>query len=200
MAEAVSIQERKREIRGDVRARLEAIDAAEAHRLSVAVCERIIETDWFERSRVVMLYMPIAGEVDVAPLALRCFQTDRVVCVPRTDHGAKRILPVEIHDFEDASPRGPYGVREPVSGRVATLGELDLVVVPGLAFDRRGCRLGRGGGFYDRFLTQEGFSRRCVRCGAAFSIQLVDEAPVEDHDVRLDGVATDQEMIRASRS
>ena len=89
---------------------------------------------------------------------------------------------------------GP-GVREPVTGTVVPLGLIDMIVVPGLAFDRQGYRVGRGKGFYDRFLAQREI--QALRCGLCFHEQLLTAAiPVEPHDMPMNLLVTDREVIR----
>ena len=86
------------------------------------------------------------------------------------------------------------GIREPAGGEAWPIEQIDLVVVPALAYDRSGNRLGRGGGFYDRFLAQPAL--RAVRCGLAFSKQVVQELPVGPNDHPVDLLVTDAEVLR----
>ena len=88
---------------------------------------------------------------------------------------------------------GP-GIREPIAGNPMPVNMIDLVIVPGLGFTNRGYRIGRGMGFYDRFLAQPEFLG--ISCGLAFSEQVVDDLPVLDHDVPLGMLATDQGLRR----
>ena len=100
---------------------------------------------------------------------------------------------VEIRSLEDDFTPGAFGIREPV-GEPWPIDGIDLIVVPALAYDRRGNRLGKGGGFYDRFLALP--SRRGVPCGLGFDEQLLDEVPTDDHDHPIDMVVTDKEVLR----
>ena len=103
-------------------------------------------------------------------------------------------LPVEITSLNTANmtTTGP-GVREPVAGNPVPVREIDLVVVPGLGFTITGFRIGRGMGFYDRFLAQSDFIG--VSCGLAFDEQVVPDLPILDHDMPLSMLATDK-LIR----
>lgn len=111
------------------------------------------------------------------------------VFVPRIDPGLKRMRMVQIENLESLKP-GRYGILEPApgSGRPGDPGDLDLAVVPGMAFDREGGRLGRGKGYFDRFLQEAG---RAYKIGLAFKFQLVEKVPCEAHDVRVDEVLTE---------
>jgi 5-formyltetrahydrofolate cyclo-ligase len=89
---------------------------------------------------------------------------------------------------------GYMGIREPVSGMPVPVMDIDLVIVPGLGFDQRGNRLGRGRGFYDRFLSHRDFRGRS--CGLSLEEQFVDEVPADDLDVRIHMLVTDQRVRR----
>ncbi len=88
--------------------------------------------------------------------------------------------------------RARHGVREPAPELASTpLGELEVLVVPGLAFDRSGVRLGRGGGYYDRSLGGASVDTRPRTVGVAFACQCVDELPTATHDLRVDTIVTE---------
>jgi 5-formyltetrahydrofolate cyclo-ligase len=89
--------------------------------------------------------------------------------------------------------RGPFGAREPAGGELVALDQASAVFVPGLAFDRAGARLGRGGGFYDRLLSDPAFT--APRIGICFAGQLVAHVPVEPHDAGVDAIVTEEEWI-----
>lgn len=191
--------EQKEAIRNEMRERLRELDQAETVARSTEVCRRVAAWEGFGRAGVVMLYLPIGGEVDVAGLALRAFQDGKSVCVPRMDWKFRRMTAVEIRGFDDEFEQRQHGVREPVSGRAIPIEEIDLVIVPGLAFDPSCRRLGRGGGFYDRFLAHPALGAHGASlCGVCFDFQVIDEAPAEEHDVPLTAVATDRRLITAS--
>jgi 5-formyltetrahydrofolate cyclo-ligase len=140
-----------------------------------------------------MLYLSMPSEVDTAALALRCWQEGKQVMVPKVSWDQRRILPVEISTLKDGlTTTGP--VREPITGKPCPIDLIDLVIVPGLGFSTNGFRIGRGMGFYDRFLAQADFVGRS--CGLAFEEQVVDTLPVLDHDVPLNMLATNMGLRR----
>ena len=97
--------------------------------------------------------------------------------------------------MQTAGPAGAPPVRQPVTGKVVPLGVIDMVVIPGLAFDRKGYRVGRGRGFYDRFLCQQDFQG--ARCALCFHEQLQEAGvPCEPHDIPMDLIVTDREVVR----
>ena len=91
-------------------------------------------------------------------------------------------------------PVNGHGLRQPADGQQNPLDEIDLIVTPGLAFDRLGNRLGRGGGYYDRFLSADGL--RAVTCGLAFAEQVVEKLPTGPGDRAVQMIVTDREVLR----
>jgi len=187
------MEQAKKVARAEVKKRLEALDAEERSARSLAACRRMEEMDAFARAAVVMLYVPLPSELDVTSLAQRCLLLEKTLCVPRMDWGEMRMAAIQMDHFDDRDLRISHGVREPSGGVNVAAKEIDLVVCPGLAFDRLAHRLGRGGGVYDRFLAQEGFCASTV--GIAFDVQVLDEVPVLGHDIALDAVVTELRTI-----
>jgi len=104
------------------------------------------------------------------------------------------MLPVEISSLQTGLTTTGHGIREPETGKPVPISEIDLVLVPGLGFTANGFRIGRGMGFYDRFLAQPEFVG--VSCGLAFEEQIVPALPVLDHDVPLSMLVTDRSVRR----
>jgi len=185
----------KATIRRQLREALAAMSESDRHAKSVAACALIAASAEFAAARVVMLYLSTPTEVDTAPLAIRAWQAGKTVVVPKVSWDQRRMLPVEISSLntDNMTTTGP-GVREPIAGTPVPVADIDLVVVPGLGFTTNGFRIGRGMGFYDRFLAQDNFIG--VSCGLAFEEQVVRELPVLDHDMPLSMLATDQGIRR----
>jgi 5-formyltetrahydrofolate cyclo-ligase len=187
----------KQAVRRKLRETLAGMADAERHAKSVAACRFVYGSPEFDAARVVMLYLSTPTEVDTAPIALRCWQDGKQVVVPKVSWDQRRILPVEISSLKDGlTTTGP--VREPIAGKPVPLDLIDLVIVPGLGFTASGFRIGRGMGFYDRFLAQPDFLGRA--CGLAFEEQVVETLPVLDHDVPLSMLATDRAIRRFASS
>ncbi len=186
----------KQAIRNEIRKKLSAMSPEHRHRDSTIACSRLCSLEAFQHARVVMLYMPLATEVDVTPIALKCFQLGKTVCVPKVDWKRRDMIAVEVNAIDDrVMDIDEHGIRTPKLGQPIPPSMLDLVVSPGLAFDSHGRRLGRGGGFYDRFLARTRDS--AVRVGIAFDGQVIDEIPTQDHDVMVDIVITERRITTA---
>ena len=185
----------KAAMRRQLRDTLANLSEADRHAKSVAACSLLAASPEFHVARVVMLFLSMPTEIDTSSLALRAWQTGKTVVVPKVSWDQRRMLPVEITSLNtaDMTTTGP-GVREPIAGTPAPLRDIDLVIVPGLGFTQSGFRIGRGMGFYDRFLAQSDFIG--VSCGLAFEEQIVTDLPVLDHDVPLSMLATDRGIRR----
>lgn len=161
---------------------------------SLAACKHLTQQPEFLSADVVMIFLSLPDEVDTAALALAAWQMNKTVCAPKVDWEHRKMMPVEITSLDTSVKVGLYDVQEPVEARPIPLEMLDLVVVPGVAFDRKGRRLGRGGGFYDRFLAQSGLA--AVTCGLALREQVVEDLSSEPHDQNVKMLVTDEEVLR----
>ena len=184
----------KSALRRQLREKLAAMSEDARHQKSILACSFIASTPEFAAAGVVMLYLSTPIEVDTTPLALKAWQAGKTVVVPKVSWDQRRMLPVEINSLNDHMTTSGPGVREPTEGKPVPVDFIDMVVVPGLGFSDKGYRIGRGMGFYDRFLAQPEFIG--ISCGLAFDEQIVPELPVLDHDIPLSMLVTDRGIRR----
>ncbi|HEY4329617.1 MAG TPA: 5-formyltetrahydrofolate cyclo-ligase, partial [Phycisphaerae bacterium] len=170
----------KNQLRAQMKVFLAGLSPAQRHANSVAACHQLLATREFKNAQMIMIFLSMPTEVETSTLAVKAWQACKSVAVPRVDWESKRMEPVEIRSLDvGMKTTGPGvgggggGVREPVTGTTVPLGLIDMIVVPGMAFDRRGYRVGRGRGFYDRFLSQQDFQG--IRCALCFQEQLQEE-------------------------
>jgi len=175
---------------------LAAIAPEDFHRRSVAVCRALVEQPEYARAQVVMIYLSMPHEADTSHIALQCWADGKRVLAPRVSWEQRRMLPTEIRSLDSDVHDGPMGIPEPMEGMPIPVGDIDLIIVPGLAFDKAGMRLGRGRGFYDRFLGHRDF--RAFSCGIALEAQVVEKVPIEENDKRLRMLVTN-ECVRRFR-
>lgn len=195
----MSLDTEKRAVRDGVRARVAAMSPAERDAASDAVRRWLAGSDAWARARVVLLYAADATEPDLDGLIELGAGAGKTVCVPRVDWAAKRMEPAAVASSAELV-EGRHGIRSPGPGARAVPPEsVDLVVVPGVAFDRAGGRLGRGGGFYDRFLADLSSGGSMVAIGACFAAQIVDRVPLGPHDRRVDGLVTEAGLVTFGR-
>ena len=185
--------QRKRVLRQRLGAVLREIDAERLHEASIAAANCLTATDAFRQAESIMIFLPLRHEIDARPIALRAWQEGKTITAPLVGVAQKNIIPVEVRSFEEPMDEDRYGVMTPRGGRPFPVEMLDLVVVPGLGFDRDGHRLGRGCGYYDRFLAQP--TMRAVTCGLAMDVQVVEQVPVGPYDVPMDMLVTDLELL-----
>ncbi len=183
----------KAQLRSKLRNSLLAVGAEQRERKSHLACERLIATEQFQRASTVMLFLSLPHEVDTSEAILAAWQADKVVAVPKVSFEQRHMIPVQIKSLDTDISTHASGLRNPTSGTPVPFGEIDLVVTPGLGFDRKGSRLGRGGGYYDRFFAHKRL--KACKCGFAFAEQLIDSVPVTDHDQPIDMLITDAEIM-----
>lgn len=184
----------KNALRERIIARLRAISAADRAARSARACALLAEQTEYERSRAILIFLSTPQEIDTAPLAMKAWTDRKRLLAPRVSWDEHEILPIEIRSLTEDIQEARYGIREPVGGSPTPIADIDLVVLPGLAFDGAGTRLGRGRGFFDRFLAQPGF--RAIKCALAFEEQFVPAVPADAHDVRIDMLVTDAAVRR----
>ena len=191
----------KREVRRFLRERLAGLSPQQRHAQSSSIASLVDGLPEWGAARAVMLYLALPDEVDTAELFARAFAEGKTVAVPRIiDPAARSMIPVHIHSLDEQKlQEAHFGIRVPLAEpEEVPIGEIDLVLVPGLGFSRCGDRIGRGLGYYDRFLSHPDL--RAVLCGLAFDVQMAATLPADDHDRPMDLVVTAGEVIRIPRS
>lgn len=184
----------KKELRQRIRAVLAGIAPEEVAAKSQRACQLLFQQQEFTKSEVLMVFLSLPAEIDTSPIVLRAWQERKRVLAPKVSWNQRRMLPIEIRSMTDDLTVSTMGIREPVSGIPIPIAIIDLVIVPGLAFDEYGNRLGRGRGFYDRFLAHPEFQG--VSCALGFEEQMVPNVPVGPLDKPVDMVVTDEKVRR----
>jgi 5-formyltetrahydrofolate cyclo-ligase len=182
----------KASLREQARARLQNLPTAERTVASARLCARLREQNVWREAGSILLFAPLLDEPDVWPLLAEALATGKAAALPAFVPGTSGYTARRILDPARDLVPGKFGIREPSeSCPEVPLNRLDLVLVPGLAFDPRGGRLGRGKGFYDRWLP----ALNGLKCGVAFDEQIVDAVPVGPMDVRLNCILTPTRWI-----
>lgn len=187
----------KRELRKRLREVLTSIPADQIQIKSTACCKQLVSQPDYAKAEVVMVFLSLPTELDTTPLVLRAWQDSKRVLAPKVSWEQRRMMPIEINSLTSNLAETAMGIREPVSGVPIPVSLIDLVIVPGLGFDEHGNRLGRGRGFYDRFLANP--ELRAVKCAVAFEEQLCPEVPSDPLDVRMDMLVTDAKVRRIKK-
>ena len=183
----------KAELRRKLLNCLLAIPSEQRSERSRKACQNLISTEQFQRASTIMMFLSLPHEVDTSEAILHAWQLGKAVAVPKISWQQRHMIAVEINSLETGLSTYSSGLRNPVSGVPVPFEEIDMVVTPGLGFDKNGNRLGRGGCYYDRFFANE--ELKAARCGFGFAEQLVDSIPVADHDKPVEILVTDEEII-----
>jgi len=170
-----------------MRVRLKTMTPEQRAAASARACALLEQQSAWKKADLIFFYAPLPGEMDIWPLLGDSIAAGKTVALPRFDEATQRYVACQIQDVATDLADGQYGIREPRGHCIAVPpNRLDLVLVPGVAFDLHGRRLGRGKGFYDQMLA----SVRGTTCGVAFDEQIVETIPVEPHDVHLNCILT----------
>ena len=186
----------KRELRQRLRQMLMGIPPEHIKAKSAACCKLLCAQPEYARAEAIMVFLSLPTELDTTPLVLRAWQDRKRVLAPKVSWEQRRMMPLEIRSLTHDLTETAMGIREPVAGVPIPVSLIDLIVVPGLGFDEEGNRLGRGQGFYDRFLAHP--DMRAVKCAVGFEDQVCAEIPCGPHDERVDMLVTDAQVRRIS--
>ena len=184
----------KETVRAAMRRLRQELAPADRTEWSRQIAERVWTLEAFADARRVVFYAATEDEVETNLLLHRWIEAGRKVILPRV--AGDGIGVAEVDRLEDLAP-GYRGILEPRpgSGRVVAWEEVEVALVPGLAFDLQGNRLGRGGGHYDRALAR--MDPKALKIGLAFDFQVVERLPAEARDMPVDLVVTETRMIGA---
>ena len=178
----------KNEIRRLIRERREDLQGAWIEEVSIQAQQHLIGLKEFSSAKVVATYISVEGEVLTDMIIRHCHEAGIKLCVPAFSRITQSYR-MSVMDKEAEILMGPLNIPEPSVRNGVSLRDIDLVIVPGLAFDESGGRVGHGGGHYDRML---GGMKSAFKVGLAFNFQVLNSVPMADHDVRLDGIVTEK--------
>ena len=149
-------------------------------RKSKLIGNKLLRNKVFRKAKIVMFYIAFGGEVNTEEMIKEAKKIGKLICVPICRKDKETMQPAMLDDHAKLK-KGPYGIWEPVAETLVKLKDLDLIVVPGLAFDKKGNRLGRGKGYYDRFLSN--LSDKTPTIGLAFDFQILPRVPTTACDI-----------------
>jgi 5-formyltetrahydrofolate cyclo-ligase len=188
----------KQEYRGFYLERRNRLDEEDVKENSVLLFERICSLEYYKNADIILAYMSFGNEVYTGHFIRRCIRDGKRVALPRVEKLDGKCCRLSLYSPEDPvndMVPGFKGILEPDPSKARLLDphEIDFAVVPGVAFDISGNRLGFGAGCYDRLLPL--LRPDCLKAGVAFEIQIADELPADEHDFRLDMIVTERRII-----
>lgn len=193
------MSQEKKLIRQAVLEKRGCLTPLEAAQKSEAICRAVVATRAFVSARFIMAYIDARNEVQTEGIIRQAWAEGKRVAVPVCMPQTHTLLVSELTSFGELRD-GFYGIKEPMEEyvRPTSSEQLDLIIVPAVAYDRRGYRIGYGGGYYDRFLSS--LDKDIVTIGIAFDIQIVGEVPVQPFDIPVDMVITESGIIKGEKS
>ena len=187
---------RKKELRKKILALRDNLPFEERVKKSKSIHTRLFSLPEFFSAKTLAFYVSFKSEVLTQTMIKESLSLGKTVVVPITDLANRRLNLSRIVDCKDDLAPGTWGILEPKPDRIkpVTLEEVDLVITPGVIFDKKGCRIGYGGGFYDGLLKF--LQKGKVSVALAFELQIVEEVPVDDHDEAVDIIVTEGRVVR----
>lgn len=185
---------KRQNIRNQIRAMRRRLEPVFVQKASATVQRAAFNLDEWRKTKIVCCYLAMPLEVQTETIIEECRRDKKLLFVPAFQNKLQKYIPAVFDPDEDVQ-LGKFNVLEPVSPRWIRSEKIDLVFVPGLAFDRQGGRLGHGAGHYDRLLTRKMFRSAC-KVGLAFDFQIFNRLPLRADDVRMDVVITESEIYR----
>jgi len=159
--------------------------------------QELVLKHWDNHWKIILIYVNQPHETATISLILQLIREGKKVCVPAFDRDGNSYRPSELRDFKSELEPGNFGVLEPkpCAQRPVPLEEVDVIFVPGVAFDRRGNRLGYGRGYFDRICG----STRAFKIGLAYASQIVDQLPARKEDVPMHWIVTEKGLIECRK-
>lgn len=191
MIESEKIKEvKKNQIRKEILVKLRLQDQLERITRSRDIKRRLFQESSFKGASSIMFYMAKSYEVDTKAMIDEALRIGKKVIIPVTDTQKKRLIPSEIKDPQRELVKGPFGIYEPKRDNMNAVksDDIDMVVVPGIAFDAKGNRIGHGEGYFDRFLKY--LPKSTPTIGLGFIFQLVDKIDTLSWDIPVTKVIT----------
>ncbi len=180
----------KKEIRDIVLDIRKSFDSDYLKRLSTVICNRVIKQDLYINCKDIVLYMPINNEVDLDLLMKDAILTGKNIWLPRI---VDKRMEFYKYDSNTKLIEGKYGILEPDSDHVLKPDEDTLIIMPGVAFSEDMGRIGYGGGYYDRYLSD---NPCCKTIAVCYNFQIMPMVPMDDYDIRPDMIISDDKILQ----
>lgn len=185
----------KQSLRKEILARRNSIAHQQLVKASEQIKQQLFQCDFFKKAKTVMAYMDFRNEVMTKDIIQKGIVDGKQMCIPVCNKEIVTITPSLLKDFDADLQTGTWGILEPKPEKMRPIEpkNIDLVIVPGVAFDPKGNRLGYGAGYYDRFLSKTNW--QTIFVALAFQLQIVADAFPDTHDVPVHFIITEKELI-----
>ena len=189
------IREKKQEIRDNIATILDNFSDKEIEKKTKQVEDNLFEFANFLEAKIVLLYVNNKTEVKSGNIIKRCFDFNKIVILPAFNIKTYKMKLMKVDDPDNDLITGPRGILEPDINRckIVPVDCIDLAIIPGVAFDEKGGRIGIGDGYYNKFIPKLSITTRKV--ALALECQIIQQVPVESHDKHVDIIITEERII-----
>lgn len=181
----------KKGLRKEIKEKRFAMDLEQKKEADLIIEKNFLDLSAFVDCKSIFIYVSMEDEVNTLDIISKSLELGKKVYVPKVHNETKTMRALRIESLSDLNESGAFGILEPSWEKEELKGAVDIILTPGLAFDKKGGRLGYGGGFYDKFFKIHKESNRVV---LSYEYQIVDEIPMEDYDERVNLIITEKNI------
>jgi len=190
-----SVKEKKRVIRNNIDKIINSLSEKEQNDKTQKIEDRLFEFANFQEAAIVLLYINSINEVRTNNIIKRCFDYDKTLVLPAFETSKYEIKLLRVDNLESDLKTGPRKIREPIESKckIVPIENVDIAIIPSIALDEKGGRIGTGEGYYDRLIPRLSVTTRKV--ALAFESQIIPQVPTESHDKHVDIIITEKRII-----
>ena len=183
----------KNDIRNNILSLRNKLKKEEKSRADEIIFNSLVKSNIYKSANKIFTYISYKSEVDTKAIITYSLNNNKEIYVPKINSQNKTMEAVRIHNFSELIVN-KYGISEPSIVDKNNIGlDFDLIIMPGVAFDREGNRLGYGGGYYDKYISH--LNKEVNKVALAYSFQLVNNIEAEEHDIKVNSIITDKKVI-----
>ncbi len=189
----------KRTLRSEILNKRKSLSKEEVNDKSSSIAKLLFSTEQYKSSKYIMCYIDFRNEVKTEEIIKTALKDGKNIIIPISVVETRQLLLSQLLDYDKELEAGTYGILEPKKEFIREVAPevIDLVLIPGVAFDRHGYRIGYGGGYYDRFLTR--IDDSIPKIALAFELQMVSHVSKGKYDIPVDYIITESDIIKASK-
>lgn len=187
----------KKILRKEILKERDNINTVEREQMDKKILKRFFESNYYAEARNIFIYISYGSEINTRKIINKALKENKKIYVPRTEFKNRLMDAVEIKSLDNLTENS-YGILEPLKKEpYIEPGELDLIVVPGVAFDRNGGRMGYGAGFYDRYFKKINTDniKKITKLALAYDFQVIERVPMNEQDIPVNYIITEKEFI-----
>ena len=184
----------KKKVREEIIKKRNDLSSEIKEKYDEVIFKQLIESDIYNNSKKIFTYVSFGSEIDTIKFIKYALNENKEIYIPKTDKAKKEMVAIRINSLDNMSVDN-WGIIEPKSVDKNKIGEeFDLILMPGLAFDKKGNRIGYGGGYYDKYLSQ--IKETSNKIVLAYDFQIVNNIENEPHDIKVNYIITNNEVIK----